>query len=352
MTIRDVADKLNSLSPSYRVGRLREIRKVLTGRRPASKVLFDPRNVSEKHEYAFHRGGRKELQFNVGFEPVRGERLFRHGVAFSFEKSERVFFPELKESLSPRVRRFNEYVLEAGDSLADMRMWHWKDKQRWDEYTVSPIPDELIAPGVFIALGKLQESAGGIDYELVLEDLDRLLLLYEYVEGSPTISTVPDEEAGGLAFGKSALGKKEKKSHTTVVRVGGESEMMLRHNDLQTALCKHLIGEYGKEAVDDEVVCGPRKRVDVVRQRKNGTFVLYEIKTSACLQSCIREAVAQLLEYTYWRPEEGVKKLVIVTENDRTDEAAAYLVRLRDWHGIPIYHQKFDRVERKLEVPW
>src|ERR1700754_2452274 len=52
--------------------------------------------------YAFHKGGRRELQFNVGFE--EDGAYFRYGVAFSLEPSRDLSDPV--EVLAPKIQRF------------------------------------------------------------------------------------------------------------------------------------------------------------------------------------------------------------------------------------------------------
>ncbi|MGH2403364.1 MAG: hypothetical protein ACRDGN_02765, partial [bacterium] len=59
--------------------------------------------------YAFHVGGRTELQFNIGEEERDGQAVVRHGVAFSLELSQSL--PSI-EPLLPKIARFNDYVRE------------------------------------------------------------------------------------------------------------------------------------------------------------------------------------------------------------------------------------------------
>jgi hypothetical protein len=65
----------------------------------------------------------------------------------------------------------------------------------WGQTSSDSLPasilSDLIKPHVFVFLGRLQ-PVDQIDYRLIVEDFDRLLLLYQYVEGSndecPTIA--------------------------------------------------------------------------------------------------------------------------------------------------------------------
>jgi hypothetical protein len=47
----------------------------------------------------------------------------------------------------------------------------------------APIAPELVRPGVFVFLGRTQ-PLNTVDYDVILEQFDRLLPLYEFVEGS------------------------------------------------------------------------------------------------------------------------------------------------------------------------
>ncbi len=81
-----IAAELNAKAERHPIGQLQEIRKKLKelDRRPgkgsfrlegASKTVFP--------DWAFHYGGRTELQFNIG-KDGRHDGMLRHGVAFSF----------------------------------------------------------------------------------------------------------------------------------------------------------------------------------------------------------------------------------------------------------------------------
>lgn len=65
---------------NYRFGQLQEIRRELKGLARVSRTIFRDQTTFE--DYAFHYGGRTELQFNIGFEDrYDGEIRLRHGVA-------------------------------------------------------------------------------------------------------------------------------------------------------------------------------------------------------------------------------------------------------------------------------
>src|SRR4030067_3584132 len=82
MEIKRIALELNELSRSHPIGHLQELRARLKGKTRTHKIF-----VTDFADYAFHDGGRHELQFNIGAEEIEGREVFRYGVAFSLETS-------------------------------------------------------------------------------------------------------------------------------------------------------------------------------------------------------------------------------------------------------------------------
>ena len=117
--ISAIAKELNSRANAHSIGELQTIRKELKGlSRRAGLDIFSRQTVDPR--WAFHHGGRKELQFNIGTEDVSGWEL-RHGVAFSFETSQTL--PSI-DVLKPKVRLFNDYLGRYPELYTDMRMWY------------------------------------------------------------------------------------------------------------------------------------------------------------------------------------------------------------------------------------
>ena len=343
MRLSEIAEEINVRSASYRMGSLQSLRKKLKGlSRVPSYKIFTGQTIHE--EWAFHLGGRTELQFNIGLEHRSEVLFFRHGVAFSMETSHTL--PDVG-ILLPKIERFNDYVHEAASVFSDMQMWHWHGNERSDNYAIREISGEFLQPGYFIFLGKLTNPMK-VDIDDILRDFDRLLNMYEYVEGGGTIRTIAPERDSGFQF---RSGCSLKKSTTTGNRTEQRLNILLRHNDIQYALYEHLLSLHGGENVGAEVSVGQGKKIDVV-VKDGDSFIFYEVKTSSCLQTCIREALSQLLEYSLWPDAERANKLVIVTENASTEDAVKYLAKLRDRFRLPVYHQRFNLQKGALEKPW
>lgn len=96
-----VGEEINRRSKNYKIGGLQELRKIIKKQsRLASRRIFDRRTIFEN--WAWHYGGRTELQFNIGVE----DDFLRYGVAFSLECCQSL--PSI-DVLVPKMARFNEF---------------------------------------------------------------------------------------------------------------------------------------------------------------------------------------------------------------------------------------------------
>lgn len=324
--LAQIAEEINKKANEYDVGKLQSIRKQIGGlsRLPSSQ-LFDQRTVFE--EWGWHYGGRKELQFNIGIE---GGNL-RYGVAFSLECSQSL--PSI-DVLIPKVALFNEYLAEYGEQFTDLRMWHYQDG-RSNDYMPSSIPQELVREGVFIFLGGKQNK-DCVNYPLVLETLDRLLPLYLFTEqaGNQVYATT---QGNGFQF---KAGCSIKASSTSGSIAEKNLNILLRHNDLQYRLYKESSEIYGKKNVGTEVNVNGLS-IDLVVKRE-GEYWFYEIKTASTVKACIRQALGQIMEYSYWPGHQQATKLVIAGEPVATEDESKYLDFLREEFKIPIEYREIN----------
>jgi hypothetical protein len=120
-------------------------------------------------------------------------------------------------------------------------------------------------------------------------------------------------------------------------------DVQLRHNELQCALYEQLVERYGQENVATEQPSNG-VRIDVVL-RNGREYLYYEIKNASSARACIREALAQLIEYAYWPGAQEASQLIIVGEPEFDSEAKVYIEQLRSRFGLPINYQQID-VER------
>lgn len=324
MPISAIAEEINGSSAAYKVGSLQEIRARIKGRANASSsTIF-------RETYAFHYGGRSEIQFNIAYES--GGPTFRYGIAFSLESSRSL--PDISV-LFPKVERFNEYVRLHADDLGSVRMWHWQKKViRSTDYPVSPIPSERLVNKTFIFVGRHCEPES-IDVHEILTVFDALLPMYVFTESGEEsfLSTTARE---GLNF---IPGYRPRPDSTTASIPERIANVTLRHNMIQLRLHEQLALAHGELNVSSECTTSSGTRVDTV-VRKDGGYVYYEIKTGLTARSCIRQALPQLLEYSLWPGSVRAMELVVVGEPELDSEAALYMTTLTKEFGLPLRYER------------
>jgi len=315
--IARVAAELNARSVGYRIGALQQIRqRVRSLARANGNRLFAPSSI--KADYAFHTGGRAELQFNVGIEPIGPTIRFRHVVAFSIQRSRSM--PDTTVML-PLIARFNEFLRLYPESYADLQMWVWHSDQVGGDVTPAPIGEAMTAEGSFICLGR-HYPLEALDYDRVMTDFDRLLPLYEFIMGAAPFPEPPPRT--GRPF---VPGHRPGAAASHATRSFREIDICLRHNAMSTHLYEALVKEHGAAAVATEVATTFQTRLDAVVQTPAGA-IYYEIKTYSSARACVRMGLAQLLEYAYWSEDPEPVALVIVGEAPLDAHTARYLERL------------------------
>lgn len=324
--IHSIAAEVNKRSEGHPIGELQKIRKDIKGVFPG-KDIFRAKTIG--NGWAYYYGGRTELQFNIGIE---GKEL-RHGIAFSLKRSRTL--PNI-EVLIPKIKLFNEFIRLYPDKYSDMRLWHYyKEENRSADTPPSPIPPELFREDAFIFLGKRQPLSD-LDYDLILNDFDRLLPLYKYVESSERLQPISTVESAPFEF-RSGCTEKQLSTETTLAQ--RELDIRLRHNELQKALYLRLAEKYGASNVGTELQSGVGTSVDLV-VRREGEYWFYEIKTALSPRACLRQALGQLLEYAFWPGAQEATRLVVVGEFPLDDEGAKYLNTLRERFSLPLYYEQ------------
>ena len=340
LTLQEVVTEVNERAQSHPFGGLPEWRKAHKDRKSLPGTPFYSGLKKEDRNYVFHVGGLEELQFNFGFEDVRGITTFRHGIAFSLQTTRDL---TTIDPLVPKIARFNEYLHIYPETFVGLEMWNWSDGNRSDNYPVAPIPDSQVKEHTFIFIGRLQ-PANAIHVGMILDDFDRLLPLYEFVEGTAAFPTpAPESQRKGFVW---SPGNKARVTVTTFERSAQTVDKSLRHNQIQPALFEHLKSIHG-DSVSGEQRTADGTLIDVA-VCQGGEYTYYEIKTGLSAQSCIREALGQLLEYSYWPGAQLAARLVIVGEPPLDKNARAYLETLRKQLSLPVEYRRFDMSSGRL----
>jgi hypothetical protein len=143
MTSKDlhsIISEVNLRAKTRPIGRLQEIRKDLKGlKHLPSQTIFT--SLTTFGKWAFHHGGRKELQFNIGIEHLDGIDQLRYGVAFSLETSQSL--PSI-DVLVPKIKLFNDFIELYSEKYTDMRMWHYTRAAQSSDYMPASIPPERV----------------------------------------------------------------------------------------------------------------------------------------------------------------------------------------------------------------
>jgi hypothetical protein len=334
MDIRSIAFDLNAHASVFSIGMLQSIRKRLKLMKRVAirgNAIFHDTTIDPNGDWAFHYGGRSELQFNIGNEAINGVDCIRFGVAFSLEPSQTL--PDVSV-LYPKVRRFNDFISFYPESYSGYYTWYW-NKTRTEIFSDKQIRLEYVARGWFVFFGKYIRRE---DYspEVVLQVFDELLPLYEYVEGPDNAEPLQIHDDKPFNFSPSAFHRILSTQYSQQERI---IDVSLRHMAIQNALFRRLCETNGPENVAAEKSSGVGMRIDVV-VRANDEFWFYEVKTGNTARACLREALGQLLEYSFWPGSQCATRLVVVGEAALDEKAKAYLIELRDRFSLPIEYEQ------------
>jgi len=221
--------------------------------------------------------------------------------------------------------------------VTEMFLSIWDENQEAEVYDdgPGPIPMKLVSENVFIFLGK-RLPIRKINCELILNDFDKLLPLYRYVErpGEVDVVSVPLETH--FAF---RPGCRPKKRSAIVQHSSEQIERDLRHHELQKRLYHRLAKRFGKDKVGTEIHGKNGTSIDLVVQHKN-SYRFYEIKTADSARACIREALGQILEYAFWPGAQEAARLIIVGECPIDEDGEQYLRCLQERFCLPIEYEQ------------
>lgn len=185
--IRDIALRLNDIAAEENS----DFSKVQKKRVEKYDLQIEPKynftTRSIKETYAFHRGGRREIQFNFGLSQAPGKEVLRYGVAFSLETAQDV--PDPVNIFTSKIQLFNEFVENNNSYFDGYLMWvHDKDSVYHIFNGVEKIPKRFIEEGNFIFIGKYFDKElskiNENDIRKILSTFEYLYRLYLYVEDS------------------------------------------------------------------------------------------------------------------------------------------------------------------------
>lgn len=334
MSIKAIASSINELADNHEFGQFQELRSRLHGGKRVGSVIFNINNksVNEEGGWAYHTGGREELQFNIGYEEQ--EERFRYGVAFSLEPSRA--FTSI-EPLLPKIERFNEFVRLNSAALSNYRMWVWgKGRILKRDTAVREITEDELQQPNFIFMGKFGPIEAP-DTSEILDCFQDLLELYRFVETPAGENGLFIESIKGdppfLFQERLSIGEVS----TSSERAHSSISVTLRSNQIKKRLCEMLKGANSGK-LGDEISSGNGGRIDLVCLLASGEHDFYEIKPSTLARHAIREALPQLLEYAYRQGGHQARRLIIASQAPLDSISKNYLETLRE-KGLPVHYK-------------
>ena len=184
MNIRQIALQLNDLSTEgdFSFSKIQEIR-YKNGESPRTWKPFALFSI--KDDYAFHAGGRKEFQFNIGEDELEDETVFRFGLAFSLNEDKTLH--NSKAEFKSKIDGFNKFFTDNSEFFRDYKMWYYSN-HHFAEYfdEVKAIDEKMFQAENFIFIGKyfkkVAKEISESDLKTILKSFDYLLPLYETVQ--------------------------------------------------------------------------------------------------------------------------------------------------------------------------
>jgi hypothetical protein len=120
------------------------------------------------------------------------------------------------------------------------------------------------------------------------------------------------------------------------------------HKEIQRGIVQYLRGKYPKASVsfenNKEINNG---FIDIVVLNE-GLRTYIEIKSYPSLRACIRAALGQLIEYSFFVDTNKADRLVISSQHPCTTEIDKFLSHLRTTINLNIYYAQFDSERKQL----
>lgn len=323
MNIREIAKRLNEKALECEIGNVQKIREGRT-----DKIFTEGENgtIHNDEGYAYHDGGRTEIQFNIGFDNNLSSKFveddsLRYGLAFSLQTSHELTEPV--KHFRPKIRELNNIFKKIPGYFSDYLLWRVKvdddiTSEPMNMNEINEIPPKFVELNSFIFFGKLVKVEE-IDEKEILAEFNKLLPVYRAVEEDIEL-TIKDTEEKEFVFNKEDRELVFSREYSSTEE---QKKIHLRHSKIQAKLKEELKEEYGEKNVSlEHSVLG--NRIDAV-VRKDEDYIFYEVKTASTVKDCIRQAIGQLLEYDFWPDKERASKLVVVGEPDIEEESKKFL---------------------------
>ena len=119
-------------------------------------------------------------------------------------------------------------------------------------------------------------------------------------------------------------------------------KIVLRHNQVQTALYERLVAAHGHDRVWTEYPTGTGGFADAVVRLSDDRWQLYEIKIADTADAVVRQAMGQLLEYSFREGGLEPAGMTVVGEPPLDDLTARFLQRVRERCSLAIDYLRIE----------
>lgn len=307
--------------------------------------LFDTSKIINGYHYAFLEPVRKQHQayqnktYNIWLYSINGETKQRY---FIGEINNAIVIDEVEAEKIYKQYQKNGWIDEMTEQIrlsqANKNGLSGFLDEKTNLFNIKFKPLDIDFTG-YIELPKNHEVSRINRYSLSLFKDD-----YYVITAPKAFEFLPPK----------SLNNKFAISSTKIVRrEPKEIEIKNLHKVISDNLVHLLRKKYGNNNVTPEHPTSyGMKRIDIVLKDKS-KLIFYEIKTYSSLQTSIREAFGQIMEYAHWINANNANELIIVTQlHSKLTEALTYIKHLRTIFSIPIYLQMFDVDENKLLVKY
>ena len=175
-----------------------------------------------------------------------------------------------------------------------------------------------------------------------------------------TYTKIKEDEEGWKPDFKLSNGGSERNKKRALTAFSREpKEILVIHEAIKDRLIGRVKGNPGLIDKKDPIVISslspenPVNKInfiDLAAKTKSGKIIFFEIKTVYDARLCIRQALGQLMEYSFFPETHNAQKLVVVGPVEKTPEVITYLERLNKDFNIPIGYIQIKPNKKEIEA--
>jgi hypothetical protein len=256
-------------------------------------------------------------------------------------RSRKAAFGRVKNDVLQTIEYSQNGNFESIDNLLLPDLFKWKIAFLYSNERLIPIYKRTVLLRIakhfgLQVNGKIKVS---MIQSLMMKNKPPYLSVYEYMD--QLYKRFGEKNDIGIAKKRKRRNRKSVQSRDIKSQLRTQSNSYIadqKHNKLQEQLKKILISKYGRKNVLLE-----ENYVDVKLLQPN-YITFYEIKSNSYASDCIRDALGQILFYSFYDKDPRTKKLVVVGQYPLIDDEKKFLQHLQSKNKIQI-----DYIDIKLD---